>query len=78
MFLVHPIFDEPMCISILRPGPGRRTQILGKASKVIVVDLNCTVYPGNEYEKCLVVVLPVKTAYLERNKEEHHYFYCSQ
>ena len=27
-------------------------------------------YPGNEYDECRVALLPVKNAYLERNKRE--------
>ena len=67
-----------MCIAILRPGPGRRTQIMGKALKRIIVDLNRIVYPGNEYDECLVVLLPTKNADLERKKGKHHYLRGSQ
>ena len=41
---------------------------MGKASKRKIVDLICIVYPGNEYEHCLVVLLPIKIADLERKK----------
>ena len=51
---------------------------MGKASKRIVVDLNRIVYQGNEYEECLVILLPIKTADLERKKGKHHYLCGSQ
>ena len=46
---------------------------MGKVSKRKIVDLNRIVYPGNEYEQCLVVLLSIKTANLERKKRKHHY-----
>ena len=43
---------------------------MGKLLKRMIVDLNRIVYPGNEYDECLIVLLPIKTADLERKNRK--------